>query len=149
MRTLAALAAALVVTACTVPLPMADHSAEMEGKQFLPPPPGRAALYVFHGNSQYIEISAGQRLLGQLSKGTWLRADLPAGTYDVRCRLMAYTSSNDSLRLTLSPGQLVFVGVTFVALGEPPCRLAVEPEAKARQYIGSGARIREVSGSSD
>ncbi len=149
MRRAVALCLLLVVFGCGSQPPTASPSHDVAGKQFAAPPAGRAALYVTHANLQYIEISAGQRLLGQIGKGNWLRVDLPAGDYDIRCRLMAYSSMNDTLRLSLRQGEIVFVSARFVALGDTPCRLASMPDSEGRAAVVSGQRISEISGASD
>lgn len=140
---------AILLSACSAPpLPSAEPSDDAAGKQFRPPPEGRAALYVVHPNEQYVEVSAGQRTLGQLSKGMWLRADLPAGTYDIRCRLTAYSLA-DTQRLNLAAGQMAFISVRYVYLSDPPCRISVQDEAAGKAAVLAGVRAREITGASD
>src|SRR5690349_14963834 len=89
MRLKTAAGLALVLAGCAeTTVPMAPSQADAAGRAFASPPPGSGALYVYRADRPQPVvwgISAGRLQLGDLAPKTWLRADLPAGSYDLRC----------------------------------------------------------------
>jgi len=88
--------AALALAACAPPVPLASTQADAEGKQFQPPPAGSAAayFYVSWGGGSFV-VLAGNRQLGTVNSGTWIRTDLPAGSQDIGCAMV-----DDSMVIT-------------------------------------------------
>lgn len=146
MRRALIIGIAFAVSACGgLDLPMADEASNLSGKSFGQPTPGRAAVYVTNPKGQYINISVGQRNLGIIGKGNWMRVDVPAGTYDIQCRLEAYASPPARLPVTLAEGSVTFVSTRFIPLGTPPCGLSVSTSDAGRADVLAGQRVRELS----
>lgn len=65
---------------------MAAAGEDAAGKQFAPPAPGFAALYVFReDNGANYAIADGKRTLGVLGTNNWLRVELSPGDHDMHC----------------------------------------------------------------
>lgn len=130
----------LLLTACGS-VPMAPAADDAAGKAFSPPPAGSSALYVYRddtvGGLRTVDVSAGQRMLGSLAWQTWLRVDLPPGTYDVRCKFEDTTS----LPVTLAPGEIRYLTIYFTFR---KCNLREADAAVARPAITAGQRAAEI-----
>lgn len=130
----------LLLTACGS-VPMAPAADDAAGKAFPPPPAGSAALYVYRddtvGGLRTVDFTAGQRALGSLAWGTWLRVDMPPGTYDVRCKFEDTTS----LPVTLAPGEIRYLTIYFTFR---KCNLRESDGAVARPAILAGQRAAEI-----
>lgn len=145
MRILAPLLLMGLVAACaTVPMDSAQQDAA--GKQFAPPPPGRAALYVYResllGSAVSIPVSLGTRPLGSLPSDTWFLVDVEPGTYDVRCNA---TEGSDARSVTLAPGETRYVEVA-IRMGMLGARCGVsevDPQAGQKGVLG-GKRAAEI-----
>jgi hypothetical protein len=75
-----------LLTACAT-VPLAPTDLDEAGKRFDMPPPGLGAIYVVREGmlvGGITSISVGERKVGELGYNTWLRFDLPPGTYDIR-----------------------------------------------------------------
>lgn len=149
MKALGVCGLAVLLAACAEPPLKAEGASDAEGKQFSPPTSGRAALYVTNEHMGAMEVSLGQRTLGTIGPGMWLRADFPAGTYDVRCRAEGYAFRPDNQRVSFSAGETTYMYVRFVALADVPCRVALQDPAAGRAAVLRGSRAREVTGASD
>lgn len=137
-------AASTIVTGCSS-VPRASPEADAEGKRFTPPPAGQGALYVYRGGvlggAYVFPISAADRQLGTLPAGAWLRRDLEAGQYDVRC-----TGGENvaSIVVPLAAGETRFVSVTTgVGWAAPRCGLAEVSAAEGRAGVLARRRIQE------
>lgn len=142
-RFLLVVVAALTIAACEdPPLPLATTADNATGKQFLAPPSDGAALYVYRARSGgLMTITVGQRTVGNLQGGNWLRVDLPAGTHDVRCAVPEMGAVSSEL-LDLRPGSTVYLSATvqlFVG-----CHLTQQPATTAQPAILAGKRVREL-----
>ncbi len=122
-------------------VPMAPAADDAAGKSFSPPPAGASALYVYRddtvGGLRTVDISAGQRMLGSLAWHTWLRVDLPPGTYDVRCKFEDTTS----LPVTLAPGEIRYLTIYFTFR---KCNLRETDANASRPAIMAGQRAAEI-----
>jgi hypothetical protein len=150
---LLAAAAALLLAGCEPTFPMADRADEARGKQFLPPPPDRAVLYVYRvvgaGSVPFV-MSLDQRQLGAVSGTTWLRVEEKPGVRDLRCFTEGIEAAAPaSLRVDLRPGQTTFVEARYIHFSDPHCGLAEVPATVGRPGVLAGHRIREVGGASD
>jgi len=130
----------LLLSACGS-VPMAPATDDAAGKAFAQPPAGSSALYVYRddtvGGLRTVDISAGQRMLGSLAWQTWMRADMPPGTYDVRCKFEDTTS----LPVTLAPGEIRYLTIYFTFR---KCNLKETDAAVARPAILAGQRAAEI-----
>jgi hypothetical protein len=146
MRLLFVLALALLLPACAS-VPMAGADADARGKAFTPPPPDKAALYVYRegifGAAVLLAVTVGPRALGSLAPDTWFRIDLDPGRYDVRC---SGGENSESVIVQLASGETRFVEAA-VRLGmfAPRCGIfEVSPE-KGRTAVLAGRRAAEIA----
>lgn len=144
MRWLTAIALAVAVTACEgVPLPMASPAEDAAGKQFLAPPTGGSALYIYRERAgPNVTVAAGQRTLGVLGGRNWLRADLPSGDYDVRCTVPTLTDAVGQVDLPLRPGTITYAAASVDVF--KGCRLDLVSAETGRAAIVAGNRVREL-----
>lgn len=130
----------LLLGACAS-VPMASPSDDAAGKRFDSPPAGMAALYVYRadtiGGFRTVEVTAGQRLLGDLASNTWLRVDLSPGAYDVRCKF----ESPAIKAVTLTQGETRYIEVGF---GIGRCLLTEVAADAAKPFIISGSRAATI-----
>jgi len=147
-KILAAALAAIALAGCgdlnEARVPMADAAADGSGRQFLPPPPGKASLYVFRvGKPQPIiwTITAGRETLAQIGTTSWARLEMPPGQVDLRCSgSMADTTS---LLLNLRAGETRYIEITeehFRII----CNMAEVPAATGQAGVLTGRRVREL-----
>lgn len=130
---------------------MATSESNATGKQFAPPFPGRAALYVLTTKKAGTTwaLTLGQRNLGVMDNSQWLRVDVPAGTYDLRCSSVILRDAPAVLPLTMPEGSISFAAASYITLGNPSCRLQAVADDFGRREVLAGTRIREVGGASD
>jgi hypothetical protein len=85
---------------------MAPSDADIQAKQFQPPPPGQASLYVFREGifdaAILIGASTGHRTLGQLGPDNYFRVEAPPGDYDMRC---SSTEGSGSTAVRIAAGK--------------------------------------------
>lgn len=131
----------LLLAACGS-VPMAPAADDAAGKSFSPPPAGSAALYVYRDDGVGLfattDITAGQRMLGSLTRNTWLRVEMQPGTYDARCK---YEDATTSLPVTLAPGEIRYLAIYFTFR---KCNLRETDAATARPAITIGQRAVEI-----
>lgn len=147
----AAIAAVMLfVSACADGLPLATGERDATGKQFAPPNAVRSALYVFRTDQAGtpFEFTLDQRQLGALGRGTWLRVDVPAGDYDLRCKAPVLRDGTRSLLLSLAPGTTTYVLASYVTLGTPSCLLQPVAEGFGQKEVLAGKRAQETGGAS-
>ena len=140
-----ALAVATVLSACAS-VPMASSDADIQAKQFQPPPAGQSTLYVFRegilGSAIALNASLGQRMLGQLGPDTYFRIDLQPGEYDARC---SSTENAKSTTVKIATGEIRFVEIA-PSLGFVVARCAISEvtEQQGRSAIAHGNRAAEI-----
>jgi hypothetical protein len=126
--------------------PMAPPDADIQAKQFQPPPPGQASLYVFRegtfGAAILIGASLGQRTLGQLAADTFFRVDLEPGDYDLRCSSM---EGAGSATVRIAAGETRFVEVAArMGFGSARCAIFEVAAEQGRAAIANGRRAAET-----
>jgi hypothetical protein len=130
----------LLVGACST-VPLAPQSDDSDGKAFATPPPGMGAVYIFRndtiGGLRVVEITAGQRLIGDLAWQTWTRVNMAPGTHTIRCKF----ENPAMLPVTISEGEIRYVNVGF-SIGR--CLLNEVDAATARPAILAGKRAAEI-----
>ncbi len=128
---------------------MASAEADRTGKQFDAPASGNAALYVYRLRSgNPATISVGRDTLGTLQGRTWLRVDLPAGRYDVRCT-QSTVGTEKNLLVDLHPNTTTFLSVTERFTPTWGCYPVEEAADPAKSGIMGSRRIREVGNTAD
>jgi hypothetical protein len=145
MKSLAALALLLLVGACAS-VPMATADADLQAKQFQPPPDGQGTLYIYRegifGAAVLLTASLGQRLLGQLGADTYFKVDVPPGQYDARC---TGGESSQATIVTVAPGETRFVEVAArMGFAAARCAIFEVSAEKGRAAISHGKRAAEI-----
>jgi hypothetical protein len=143
MRTAITLALALLVAACAnTAIPMAPAAEDAAGKQFAPPAPGFAALYIFRGNegTDYTIID-GQQTLGVLGANNWMRVELPPGSHNIHCAVPKYSELVSSTIVLLSPGNIAYVSATLWESGFS-CHLVGEDADIGVPAVLRGSRVK-------
>lgn len=145
MRQFIGLALVMALGSCTS-VPMAPLDADMQAKQFQPPPPEQASLYVFRegifGAAILINASMGQRTLGQLGPDNYFRIDVQAGDYDMRCGSI---ESAASTTVRVAAGETHFVEVAArLGLGSARCAIFEVTEQQGRSAIAHSRRAAEI-----
>jgi len=123
---------------------MATNQEDIAGKQFSSPEPGTGAIYVYRtraGNNSTLTV--GQRTLGMLNGGHWLRADLSAGEHDLRCTVPTLSDAVRSVMVQLRPGETRYFLATE-RLSTMSCHLDEQSPEIARPAILQGHRVREL-----
>ena len=132
--------------ACTS-VPMAPPDADLQAKQFQPPPPGQASLYVFRegifGAAILIGASMGQRTLGQLGPDNYFRVEVQPGDYDMRC---SSSEGSGSTIVRIAAGETRYVEVAArLGLGSARCAIFEVSEQQGRSAVGHGRRAAEIN----
>lgn len=139
------LAIVLSAGACAS-VPMAPADQDVSGKRFAPPATGEAALYFVRpsgtGPQALVPLSVGQRQVGALPPYAYMRVDLPAGRYDVRCTTPEASASTE---VTLGPGEIRFIeaGVR-IGLMTPRCAVEEITSETGRSAVLAGQRAQEI-----
>jgi hypothetical protein len=121
-------------------VPMGTPSDDAAGKTFAQPSPGRAALYVYQGQSNVVlDITANQRVLGTLGEFSYLRTELPPGHYDLRARVNNADAA--VLPLDVRAGEIRYVRATAAP---QTYALREEPASVAQPAILTAKRISEI-----
>lgn len=140
--------AATGIAACSaMPEPPASPSATASGKAFDPPQTNMAALYVYRERAGNVaQVTAGQRILGQLYGRDWLRVDMRPGSYDLRCSLPAWPAFGAG-EVTLAAGEIKVLAFREVltSVWSATCSFTAVPIEAARPSIQAGVRRREVA----
>jgi hypothetical protein len=142
MERLCLLVACLGLAACESPtVPLASSALDATGKNFEPPPTGKAALYVAAGYIPDVAtISVGPTKIGSMAQRTWLRADLEPGTYDIHARSPYSTSS---LSVTLAPGSITYTQLWYVDRRPWSDVLNEALESKGRALVLADKRVAQ------
>ena len=130
----------LLVGACAA-VPMASQGDDAAGKTFAAPQPGTGSVYIYRddviGGLRVVEITEGQRLIGDLASHTWLRVDLTPGAHAIRCKF----ESPAVLPTSVSEGDIRYIAVSF---GIGRCILNEVDAATARPAILAGKRAAQI-----
>jgi len=143
MRTAISLALTLLVAACAnTAIPLAPAEEDAAGKQFAPPAPGFAALYIFRANdgADYTIID-GQRTLGVLGANNWMRVELPPGNHNIHCAVPKYSDLVSSTIVPLSPGSIAYLSATLWESGFS-CHLMSEDADIGVPGVRRGSRVK-------
>jgi hypothetical protein len=143
MRTAMTLALVLLVAACAnTTIPIAPAAEDAAGKQFAPPAPGLAALYIFRANdgTDYTIVD-GQRTLGVLGAHNWMRVELPPGSHNIHCAVPKYSDLVSSTIVSLSPGNIAYLSATLWESGFS-CHLVSEDADIGVPAVLRGARVQ-------
>jgi hypothetical protein len=133
-------AAAVALAACQSAVPMGTPNDDAAGKTFLAPTPGRAAIYVYQGESNAkLDITANQRVIGTLGGFSYLRTELRPGHYDLRAR--ANNVDVALLPLDVSAGEVRYVRATAAP---QTYTLREEPASVAQPAILAGKRVSDI-----
>lgn len=140
----------LTLAGCSETVPLAAPQVDATGKQFAAPVVGRAAVYVYRPDKSgsVFEITLNQRTLGTLAAGTYLRADVPAGNYDMRCRSSVAGDAGARRQLSLAESSITFVSATFT-VNNPHCSIQLSDPVTGRAGVTAAQRAQEVGGASD
>jgi hypothetical protein len=139
----------LAVAACAGS-PSAPSQADQEAKRFDPPPPSRAALYVYRsglmGAMRPVDVSltGGQSggQAAQLGYNTFIRIDGPPGQVDIACKVGDNTTNS---QVQIADGQTRFVEVSMRAgLWSPSCDVAEVSPDQAQAAIRSSRRVEPM-----
>jgi hypothetical protein len=119
---------------------MGTPSDDAAGKAFSPPTPGRAAVYVYQGESNtLLDITANQRALGTLGGFSYLRTELRPGHYDLRAR--AGNADVALLPIDVRAGEVRYVRATAAP---QTYTLREESASVAQPAILAGKRISDI-----
>jgi hypothetical protein len=145
MHTAMTLALTLFVAACAnTAIPMAPAAEDVSGKQFAPPPPGLAALYIFRANkgTDYTIID-GQKTLGTLGANNWMRVELPPGSHNFHCAVPKYSDLVSSTVVFLSPGNIAYLSASLWESGFS-CHLVSEDADIGVPAVRRGSRVNAL-----
>ena len=119
---------------------MDTPSEDTAGKSFSQPAPGRAAVYVYQGESNtMLDVTVNQRVLGTLGGFSYLRTELAPGRYDLRAKSNAMDVA--SLPLEVRAGEIRYVRATSA---QQRYSLREEPASVAQPAILTGQRVRDI-----
>lgn len=138
------LVALLALAACEAEVPMASSSSDASGRLFVPPPAGMGALYVYFPDrpqGAVWGVTAGPTLVGDLTRNTWLRVDLPAGERDVRCTGGRVATPSLLVNLTAGETRYIELGKHWL---EVQCTMKEVTASIAQPAILAGKRVREL-----
>ena len=149
IRTARAIVGALITAAALnacASVPMASSDADIQAKQFPPPPAGQATFYFFREGilaaAVALNASVGQRMLGQLGPDTYFRIDLQPGEYDTRC---SSTENSRSTTISIATGETRFVEIApRFGVAVARCAIFEVPEQQGRSAITHGKRAAEI-----
>jgi len=135
---------ALALTACDGPqIPMATAADDAAGKQFQPPPPGKAGLYIVAGKVAVLSpITVGNIQAGTLKWNTWLRLDIAPGVYDLRFQGLDNVAT---LQLDAAAGELYFVRLNWSGRLPIYHRFELMDSTAGRAAVLAGQRAASVA----
>ncbi len=120
---------------------MASQGQDIAGKQFAPPPPGMGAVYFFNPAtaSPVLNVTANGQEIGALGTQTWMRTELAAGPYTLRCR---GGGSSNAMNMTIVPGNIRYVDVQMLP-GQYVCTIRESDPGSGQAAVMSGARAAQ------
>ncbi len=120
---------------------MAPPSQDIAGKQFAPPPPGMGAVYFFNPStaSPVLNVTANGQEIGRLGTQTWVRTELAAGPYTMRCR---GGGSANALSMNIAPGNIRYVDVQMLP-GQYVCSIRETDPGSGQSAVMNGSRAAQ------
>ncbi len=120
---------------------MAPPGQDIAGKQFAPPPPGMGAVYFFNPStaSPVLNVTANGQEIGRLGTQTWMRTELAAGLYTLRCR---GGGSANAINMEIAPGTIRYVDVQMLP-GQYVCTIRETDPGSGQAGVMSGSRAAQ------
>lgn len=120
---------------------MAPPGQDIAGKQFAPPPPGMGAVYFFNPStaSPVLNVTANGQEIGRLGTQTWMRTELAAGHYAMRCR---GGNSANALQMNIAPGNIRYVDVQMLP-GQYVCSIRETDPGSGQSAVMNGSRAAQ------
>ena len=120
---------------------MAPPGQDIAGKQFAPPPPGMGAVYFFNPStaSPVLNVTANGQEIGRLGTQTWMRTELAAGPYTMRCR---GGGSANALQMNIAPGNIRYVDVQMLP-GQYVCSIRETDPGSGQSAVMNGSRAAQ------
>ena len=120
---------------------MAPPGQDIAGKQFAPPPPGMGAVYFFNPStaSPVLNVTANGQEIGRLGTQTWMRTELAAGPYTMRCR---GGGSANALQMNIAPGNIRYVDVQMLP-GQYVCSIRETDPGLGQSAVMNGSRAAQ------
>ncbi len=120
---------------------MAPPGQDIAGKQFAPPPPGMGAVYFFNPStaSPVLNVTANGQEIGRLGTQTWVRTELAAGPYTMRCR---GGNSANALQMNIAPGNIRYVDVQMLP-GQYVCSIRETDPGSGQSAVMNGSRAAQ------
>lgn len=120
---------------------MAPPGQDIAGKQFAPPPPGMGAVYFFNPStaSPVLNVTANGQEIGALGTQTWVRTELAAGPYTMRCR---GGNSANALQMNIAPGNIRYVDVQMLP-GQYVCSIRETDPGSGQAGVMNGSRAAQ------
>jgi len=133
----------LMLAACgATPVATAPPGQDVAGKQFNPPPAGRAAVYFYYPYNvgPALNVAVGPQTIGELGPMTWSRVELSPGWHVMRCM---GPNANNSFSMSLAPGTMRFVAV-YEAMDAPACTIQETGPEAGRAGVIAGSRALQL-----
>ena len=120
---------------------MASQGQDIAGKQFAPPPPGMGAVYFFNPAtaSPVLNVRANGQEIGALGTQTWMRTELAAGPYTLRCR---GAGSANAMNMDVAPGNIRYVDVQLLP-GQYVCTIRETDPGSGQAAVMNGSRAAQ------
>lgn len=120
---------------------MAPPGQDIAGKQFGPPPPGMGAVYFVNPStaSPVLNVTANGQEIGRLGTQTWMRTELAAGPYTLRCR---GGGSANAINITIAPGNIRYVDVQMLP-GQYVCTIRETDPGSGQSAVMNGSRAAQ------
>ena len=120
---------------------MAPPGQDIAGKQFAPPPPGMGAVYFFNPStaSPVLNVTANGQEIGRLGTQTWMRTELAAGPYTLRCR---GAGSANAMNMDVAPGNILYVDVQLLP-GQYVCTIRETDPGSGQAAVMNGSRAAQ------
>lgn len=120
---------------------MAPPGQDIAGKQFAPPPPGMGAVYFVNPStaSPVLNVTANGQEIGRLGTQTWMRTELAAGPYTMRCR---GGGSANAMNMTIAPGNIRYVDVQMLP-GQYVCTIRETDPGSGQSAVMNGSRAAQ------
>ena len=138
----ALIAVALLLPGCAQ-VPMANPQADQAAKAFVPPEPGRGALYVYRSGVMGFALPIDVTIVGgrtaQLGYNTYVRLEGPPGPIEVDCKVGDNTGAR---QLEISEGRTRYVEVSMKAtLLLPGCEVSEVSPDQGQAAVRSSRRV--------
>lgn len=116
---------------------------DQEAKEFLAPPPGRGALYVYRKElmaaARPIDVGIVGGATARLGVNNYLRIEGPPGPVEIDCKIGDNTGA---LQAQIADGQTTFVEVsTRIGLMLPGCAVAEVSPAEGQAAVRGSRRV--------